>query len=75
MDEIPVSELTKIQELNSLETWEGNSGPQVLDLQVCVCVCVCVCFLFFGLNFTCFLRKAFGLGEKEDVERVEDAMA
>ncbi len=32
-------------------------------------------FLFFGLNFTCFLRKAFGLGEKEDVERVEDAMA
>jgi hypothetical protein len=36
---------------------------------------VCVCFLFFGLNFTCFLRKAFGLGEKEDIERVEDAMA
>jgi hypothetical protein len=34
VDEIPVSELTKIQELNSLETWEGNSGPQVLDLQV-----------------------------------------
>jgi hypothetical protein len=38
-------------------------------------VCVCVCFLFFGLNFTYFLRKAFGLGEKEDAERVEDAMA
>ncbi len=38
VDEIPVSELTKIQELNSLEMWEGNSGPQVLDLQVCVCV-------------------------------------
>ncbi len=36
---------------------------------------MCVCFLFFELNFTCFLRKAFGLGEKEDVERVEDAMA
>jgi len=35
---------------------------------------VCVCFLIFGLNFTCFLRKAFELGEKEDVERVEDAM-
>jgi hypothetical protein len=34
-----------------------------------------VCFLFFELNFTCFLRKAFGLGEKEDDERVEDAMA
>jgi hypothetical protein len=34
-----------------------------------------VCFLFFGLNFTCFLREAFGLGEKEDVERVEEAMA
>jgi hypothetical protein len=34
VDEIPVSELTNIQELNSLETWEGNSGPQVLDLQV-----------------------------------------
>ncbi len=71
MDEIPVSELTEIQELKSLQAWEGNSGPQVLDLQVCVCVC----FLFFGLNFTCFFRKAFGLGEKEDVERVEDAMA
>ncbi len=38
-------------------------------------MCVCVCFLFFELNFTCFLRKAFGLGEKEDVERVEDATA
>jgi hypothetical protein len=32
-------------------------------------------FSVFELNFTCFLRKAFGLGEKEDVERVEDAMA
>jgi hypothetical protein len=43
VDEIPVSEVTKIQELNSLETWEGNSGPQVLDLQVCVRV-----FYFLG---------------------------
>jgi hypothetical protein len=34
---------------------------------------VCV-FYFLGLNFTCFLRKAFELGEKEDVERVEDAI-
>jgi len=49
--------------------WEGDFGPQVLDLQVCVC------FLFFGLNFTCFFKNAFGLGKKEDVERVEDAMA
>jgi hypothetical protein len=32
-------------------------------------------FSIFWLNFPCFLRKAFGLGEKEDVERVEDAMA
>jgi len=31
--------------------------------------------LFFGLNFTCFFKNAFGLGEKEDVERVEDEMA
>ncbi len=49
--------------------WEGDSEPQVLDLQVCVC------FLFFGLKFTCFFKNAFGLGKKEDVERVEDAMA
>jgi len=34
VDEIPVSELTKIQELNFLKTWEGDSGPQVSDLQV-----------------------------------------
>jgi len=34
VDEIPVSELTEIQELKSLQAWEGNSGPQVLDLQV-----------------------------------------
>ncbi len=73
MDEILVSELTKIQELNSLET----RGKVILDLRcwICRCVCVCVCvFYFLGLNFTCFLRKAFELGEKEDVERVEDAI-
>ncbi len=47
VDEIPVSELTKIQELKfSGDMWEGDSGPQVLDLQVRACVCVCVfCFL------------------------------
>ncbi len=47
VDEIPVSELTKIQELKfSGDMWEGDSGPQVLDLQVRVCMCVCVfCFL------------------------------
>jgi hypothetical protein len=39
VDEIPVSELTKIQELKfSGDMWEGDSGPQVLDLQVRVCV-------------------------------------
>jgi hypothetical protein len=36
---------------------------------------VCVRVFFFRFNFTCFLIKAFGLGEKEDVQRVEDAMA
>jgi hypothetical protein len=63
VDEIPVSELTKIQELNSLETWEGNSGPQVLDLQVCVCVCVCV-FSIFWVEFHMFPQKSLWIGRE-----------
>lgn len=37
IDEIPISELLKIQELKfSGDMWEGDSGPQVLDLQVSI---------------------------------------
>lgn len=37
VDEIPISELLKIQELKfSGDMWEGDSGPQVLDLQVSI---------------------------------------